>query len=106
MPVLSTVMLAFQVAATQALPAAVRNPAFARDGRLAVSMRGDLWIVSPGGQWTPLTTGPAWDREPAWSPDGSSIVFSSDRAGNVDIWRVTVSPGGPTGDPVRITSSP
>ena len=45
-----------------------RDPVYAPDGRLALSVRGDLWIVSPAGQWTPLTSGPDWDREPAWSP--------------------------------------
>ena len=82
--------------------AGARTPAYARDGRLAVSVRGDLWIVSPTGQWTQVTSGPAWDREPAWSADASSIVFSSDRSGNFDLWRVPV--GG--GEPERLTTSP
>ena len=33
-----------------------------------------------------LTTGPAIDAEPEWSPGGDKIVFSSTRAGNVDIF--------------------
>jgi gamma-glutamyltranspeptidase/glutathione hydrolase len=86
--------------------AAVRNPAYSRDGRLAVSVQGDLWIASKSGQWTRITSGPAWDREPAWSADGSSLVFSSDRAGNFDLWRVSVGAGGATGDAERITTSP
>src|SRR6185437_1223534 len=43
-----------------------RQPAYAHDGRLAISAPGDLWIESTGGKWTRLTSGPAWDREPAW----------------------------------------
>lgn len=36
---------------------------------------------------TQLTSGTAFDRDPAWSPQGTEIAFSSDRAGdNYDIW--------------------
>ena len=48
----------------------VRNPAFSRDGRLAVSVAGDIWVVAKSGAWQRVTSGPAWDREPAWTPDG------------------------------------
>jgi len=58
----------------------VRDPSFATDGRLAVAFEGDLWIRDAGGRrWTRLTSGPAWDRQPAWSPDGRAIVFVSPR---------------------------
>src|SRR5262249_15447189 len=77
---------------------------YARDGRLAVSVRGDLWMISKAGQWTQLTSGPAWDREPSWSADGSSIVFSSDRSGNFDLWRIAVGPT--VGEPEQLTTSP
>jgi gamma-glutamyltranspeptidase len=83
--------------------AGAKNPAYARDGRLAVSVRGDLWVVSKRGEWTRVTSGPAWDREPAWTPDGSAIVFSSDRSGNFDLWRVAV---GAASEPERLTASP
>lgn len=38
----------------------------------------------------PLTTSPADDANPDWSPDGESIVFESDRLGPKDIWTVQV----------------
>lgn len=83
-----------QVAAPSSTQATVgigaRQPTFARDGRLAVSVRGNIWIMTPSGEWTGVTSGGASDREPAWSFDGSSIVFSSDRGGKLDIWRVTI----------------
>ncbi|HEV8449768.1 MAG TPA: gamma-glutamyltransferase [Gemmatimonadaceae bacterium] len=86
--------------------AGARNPTFSRDGRLAVSVDGDIWIVSKSGAWTRVTSGPAWDREPAWTPDGAAIVFSSDRSGKFDLWRVAVhsEPGAETA-PERVTSS-
>ncbi|MFI5231841.1 MAG: gamma-glutamyltransferase [Gemmatimonadales bacterium] len=84
-----------------------RGPAFASDGRLAVSVNGDIFAQqSPGGHWAHLTTGLAWDRDPAWTRDGSAIVFSSDRSGQYAIWRVKVGADGTAGTPERITTSP
>jgi dipeptidyl aminopeptidase/acylaminoacyl peptidase len=34
----------------------------------------------------PLTSGNSRDRQPAYSPDGSRVVFSSNRSGNMDLW--------------------
>ncbi|MGH7481219.1 MAG: hypothetical protein ACRELV_03620, partial [Longimicrobiales bacterium] len=84
---------------------AVHDPAFAPDGRLAVSIRGDLWlatgdVATPSiARWTRLTAGPATDLEPAWAPDGSALVFASDRAGGFDLWRLELG----AGDPERLT---
>ncbi|MBN2240564.1 MAG: PD40 domain-containing protein [Dehalococcoidales bacterium] len=33
-----------------------------------------------------VTSDPAEDRQPVWSPDGTRLAFTSDRAGNDDIW--------------------
>ena len=106
MHVLATITaLLLQATAVSDSGTAARNPAYARDGRLAVSVRGDLWVVSKQGEWKRLTSGAAWDREPAWTPDGSAIVFSSDRAGNFDMWRVATPAGGAAGEPERVTNS-
>ncbi|MEP7382508.1 MAG: gamma-glutamyltransferase [Gemmatimonadota bacterium] len=85
---------------------AMRDPAYAADGRLAVSIDGDLWIQRASGRdagWRRITSGPSWDREPAWSADGRAIVFTSDRAGALDLWRVTLSADGAS-EPERITT--
>ena len=79
--------------------AAPQHPAYANDGRLAVSVQGDIWIVSKRGEWTRVTDGAAWDREPVWTADGSAIVFSSDRSGKFDIWRIPVADGAAAGPP-------
>src|SRR6185437_14853292 len=98
----SIAALVVSAALAQAHGVAARNPAYARDGRLAVSVQGDLWIVSARGEWTRLTSGPAWDREPAWTPDGTAIVFSSDRSGTFSLWRVAI---GAAAQPERVTTS-
>ena len=83
-----------------------RGPAFAPDGRLAVSVDGDLFAQqSPGGKWLHITAGIAWDRDPVWTRDGAAIVFSSDRSGTYALWRVKVNSDGTAGTPERITNS-
>jgi gamma-glutamyltranspeptidase/glutathione hydrolase len=83
-----------------------RGPAFSPDGRLAVSVDGDIFAQqSPGGRWVRVTTGIAWDRDPAWTHDGSAIVFSSDRSGEYALWRVKVNADGTAGTPERLTKS-
>ena len=51
---------------------------------------------------TRLTFGPGLQTDPALSPDGRFLAYSSDRSGNADIW---VQPVG-GGDPVQVTRSP
>ncbi len=41
-------------------------------------------------------------RDPAWSPDGSALVFATDRAGNLDLYRRSMSEP----IPVRLTDDP
>jgi len=87
---------------------AMRDPAYASDGRMAVTIDGDLWIQRAAGRdagWRRVTSGVSWDREPAWAPDGRSIVFTSDRAGALDLWRVALAADG-AGEPERLTSDP
>lgn len=79
-----------------------RGPAFAPDGRLVVSIDGDLWLRSAG-QWSQLTRGPAWDRDPAWMDDGSAIVYTSNVSGNDDLWRLTISGTAASGLPEQLT---
>ncbi len=83
-----------------------RDPSYARDGRLALAVRGDIWVqdrAGSGARWLHLTSGPSWDREPAWSADGEWVTFSSDRGGNFDLYRIRAGSAG--GEPERLTTS-
>ena len=41
-----------------------------------------------------ITENSAIDTEPAWSADGESLYFTSDRAGSAQVYRVPAVPGG------------
>jgi len=46
----------------------------------------DLERDAPGTRGRALTIGEAQDRQPTYSPDGRTILFSSNRSGNLDLW--------------------
>lgn len=64
-------------------PLWLRHSQISPDGRsIAFSYKGDIYKVSTnGGQAIRLTTHPAFDSEPIWSPDSQCIAFMSDREG-------------------------
>ncbi len=45
---------------------------------------------------------PADDHSPLWSPDGSRILFLSDRTGTPSLWSLAIDGGKPKGPPVLI----
>ncbi len=48
----------------------------------------DIWLVDArGGNPIRLTDDPAPDSSPAWFPDGSAIVFASERGGVSGLWK-------------------
>lgn len=58
-------------------------------GSIVFSMMGDLYTLPiAGGRATRLTSGPAWDVQPRFSPDGRRIAFTSDRAGGNNLWTI------------------
>jgi Tol biopolymer transport system component len=60
----------------------------------------DIFAVAvDGGRQTTLVAGPGSDRLLGWLPDGSAILFYSDRSGVPAIWRIPVSDGMPAGEP-------
>ncbi len=76
-------------------PLWLRYPAVSPDGKqIAFGYEGDIYLVpAEGGKARQLTTNPAYDARPVWSPDGSRIAFMSDREGSRDIYVVSVEGG-------------
>ena len=66
----------------------ILSPAISPDGRsMAFAAVGDLYLYTLGGKSENLTRDRFLDTEPAWSPDGRQIAWSTDRAGQLlDIW--------------------
>jgi Tol biopolymer transport system component/DNA-binding CsgD family transcriptional regulator len=56
-------------------------------------------LASDGSRETPLVQHPADDLVVGWAPDGTQILFASDRAGALGLWRVGIAgeraPGAP-----------
>ncbi len=49
-----------------------------------------------------LTDSPANDLFPHWTPDGTAVVFGSDREGKMDAWMMQVKDGRPFGEPMLV----
>ncbi|MFN8547482.1 MAG: amidohydrolase family protein [Candidatus Eisenbacteria bacterium] len=56
---------------------------------LVFDVLGDLYTLPiTGGEGTRITSGAAYDFQPRWSPDGTRILFTSDRGGAENIWEI------------------
>ncbi len=66
----------------------VDRPALSPDGsKIAFSWNGELWSAnSDGGNLARLTSNPASDTQPLFSPDGNRIAFVSTRTGSPQIF--------------------
>ena len=70
---------------------------FPQQGQLAL-----LVAASDGSDERPLLASKDTDYDPVWAPDGKSIVFTSDRNGSADLFRVNPDGSGLT----RLTTDP
>jgi len=75
----------------------VRYPSISPDGtQIAFMYKGDIYRVGvDGGRAVQLTSHPAHDFNPRWSPDGQWIAFNSNRYGNQDVFIMPAEGGAP-----------
>ena len=80
---------------SQAQVKLLRHPTYA-NGKVAFSYLGDIWIANEdGSNVMRLTDNEARDQYPRFSPDGNWIAFSSNRAGNEDVYVIPATGGKP-----------
>jgi tricorn protease len=88
-------MVCLLAAAAQAQTKLLRHPSYS-GGKVAFSYLGDIWIANENGTGVErLTDNRARDVYPRFSPDGEWIAFSSNRAGNYDVFVVPAAGGKP-----------
>lgn len=89
------------------------QPAWSPDGRwiaywgMDAGGQRDLFMVpAEGGDPVQLTNDVGTDWSPTWMPDGRALLFSSDRAGVMGLWQLTVDPelGASLGEPRSVIS--
>lgn len=74
-----------------------------KNGKIAFARSGEIYTILPDGTgMTNITNNAANDGEPSWSPDGLKLLFSSDRDGNTEIYRMN-SESDP--NPTRLTNN-
>ena len=99
------------------------TPAFSKDGKTMVLARGnngkrkggldvDLYIsrLGDGNAWSqplrlPISDSTAWDGSPAFSGDGKTLYFASNRAGGaggIDLYRTSIDASGRFSRPVNM----
>ena len=76
-------------------PLLASDPSLSRT-HIAFAYAGDLWVVSrEGGQASRLTAGVGTESDPLFSPDGTTIAFTGEYDGNVDVYSVSAAGGVP-----------
>ncbi|HKA18080.1 MAG TPA: PDZ domain-containing protein [Blastocatellia bacterium] len=93
---LSLVLLISAVGSAQSgKPLLMQKPTLSRT-QVAFSYAGDLWIVGrDGGEARRLTTNVGVETDPVFSPDGSTIAFTGEYDGNIDVYVVPALGGIP-----------
>jgi eukaryotic-like serine/threonine-protein kinase len=87
------------------------TPRWSPDGsklafRRIETIKSDIVITDLRSQVTSrVTNDNVLDMDPVWTPDASSLYFSSSRGGGLNLWRIAVGAGGkPIGQPQQLTT--
>ena len=79
------------------------RPRLSPDGKAAVFVAlGDVYVARPGQKPQAITDDPYMQGEPSWSPDGTSVLYTSDKDGPPAIYRFDLA----TRSEKRLTTSP
>ena len=54
--------------------------------QVAFHALGDIWVLGQGGRPEAVVSDGNFNTDPAWSPDGRTLVFASDRHGTLNLW--------------------
>ena len=77
------------------------SPALSPNGKQVVfEALNQLWLMDIGGKPRQLTNDKFYKEDPAWSPDGRRIAYSSDKAGTEDLYVMDL----PAGSEKRVTA--
>jgi dipeptidyl aminopeptidase/acylaminoacyl peptidase len=94
----------------------VSDPNLSPDGRLVAyvvtdvsleknSRASHIWLVPvAGGEPAQILRSDKVEDTPRWSADGKKLAFVSTRDGSSQVWVVDMGPGGPSGEPRKLTS--
>ena len=101
---IAALTVATAMASAQETPLWLRSNSISPDGKeIAFTYKGNIYIVdADGGQARQITTNPAYDTTPIWTPDGQNIVFCSTREKSKDVFMIPAKGG----KPVRISTHP
>jgi len=85
------------------------TPSLSPDGRFLADTRraapgapGDVYVIATDGSSRYRIEHPAHDDHAVFAPDGSGVVFQSDRRGGEDLWFVELKDGRPRGEPMLV----
>ena len=79
------------------------SPTLSPDGkRIVFEALNQLWVMDVGGKPQQLTNDKFYKEDPAWSPDGKQIAYSSDKGGNEDLYVMDLA----TKSEKRLTATP
>ncbi|MFJ6167528.1 amidohydrolase family protein [Micromonospora orduensis] len=72
----------------------IGSPLLSPDGkRITFRALNDIWTMTIGQAPQPLLRDHWWKSDPAWSPDGRQLSYSTDKGGKLDIWLRDLSTG-------------
>jgi len=83
------------------------HPVISPDGtQVAFAALNDIYVMPVGGKPVNITNDSAFDTDPAWSPDGSRLLYSSDKSGSqLQLWMRDMR-SGETRELTHLTTQP